>query len=171
MRNVIKKDVLFFGIPALLVFSLGLFLSQRDGYDGLVSTTYDLIRHPRNLRQLSSWNVVGLTLFAVGLAVAMIAVFTLKRYYSSTLVIRKGHQLITHGVYKFTRHPIYFGALIACMGPPVYAASLFGFLTMLVLVPIVLNRIRMEEIMLTEEFGDAYETYMKSTSKLIPFIY
>ena len=54
---------------------------------------------------------------------------------------------------------------------PVYASSLFGLLTMLVLIPILLNRIRMEERLLTEEFGDAYRTYKETTSKLIPFIY
>jgi len=39
------------------------------------------------------------------------------------------------------------------------------------LIPLFLNRIRIEERMLTEEFGDAYRTYKKGTSKLIPFIY
>jgi len=39
------------------------------------------------------------------------------------------------------------------------------------LIPIFLNRIRMEERLLTEEFGDAYRAYKKATSKLIPFIY
>lgn len=171
MRNAIGKDVLFFGIPALLVFCLGLVISSRDGYDGLVSTIWKLIRHPQNLQLLSVWNIFGLLLFLVGLTVAIIALVTLKRFYSSTLVIRKGHQLITHGIYRFTRHPIYFGVLIACMGPPVYAPSLFGGLIMLILIPIFLIRIRMEERMLTDEFGDAYEAYKKITSKLIPFIY
>jgi protein-S-isoprenylcysteine O-methyltransferase Ste14 len=39
------------------------------------------------------------------------------------------------------------------------------------LIPIFLNRIRMEEEMLTEEFGDAHRMYMETTRKLIPFIY
>jgi protein-S-isoprenylcysteine O-methyltransferase Ste14 len=42
---------------------------------------------------------------------------------------------------------------------------------MSVLIPIVLNRIRMEERMLIEEFGDAYQAYRKATRKLIPFLY
>ncbi len=57
------------------------------------------------------------------------------------------------------------------MGVPVYASSLFGLATMSVLIPILLNRIRLEERMLTEEFGNAYRTYQDTTSKLIPFIY
>ncbi len=96
---------------------------------------------------------------------------TLWRNYSGTVVIREDHQLITHGIYRFTRNPIYLGAIMVFTGLPVYAASMYGFLTSLVLIPIILNRIRLEEELLTEEFGDAYRTYKEATSKLIPFIY
>ena len=60
---------------------------------------------------------------------------------------------------------------MVCIGVPMYASSLFGLLTMSALIPLVLNRIRIEERMLTDEFGDAYRKYRKATSKLIPFIY
>ena len=56
-------------------------------------------------------------------------------------------------------------------GLPVYAASMYGFLTSLLLIPIILNRIRLEEELLTEEFQDAYQKYKETTKKLIPFIY
>ncbi len=86
-------------------------------------------------------------------------------------MIREDHQLITHGIYRFTRNPIYLGAIMALVGIPVHVASLNGLLTSLVLIPIVLNRIRMEEELLTEEFQDAYREYRATTRKLIPFIY
>ena len=56
-------------------------------------------------------------------------------------------------------------------GIPVYVASLYGFLSSLVLIPITLNRIRLEERLLTEEFQDAFVKYKETTRKLIPFIY
>jgi len=171
VRNAIREDVLFFAIPAVLVFFVGLVVSARDGYDGLVVTIWDLVRQQRSLYLLSAQNIVGLALFVVGLTVNLVAVGTLRRFYSSTLVTREDHQLITHGVYRFTRHPIYLGTIIICIGVPIYAASLFGFLIMSALIPLFLNRIRIEEKMLTNEFGDAYRTYMEATSKLIPFIY
>ncbi len=171
VRNAIKKDILLFGITALTVFFLGLIVSGRDGYDGLVGAIWELVKNPQNLRLLSIWNIAGLTLFVVGLTIALVAVFTLRRFYLSTLVTIEDHQLITHGIYRFTRHPIYFGVLVAIMGVPVYAPSLYGFLVLLLLIPIFLNRIRMEEEMLTEEFRDAYRTYKETTSKLVPFIY
>jgi protein-S-isoprenylcysteine O-methyltransferase Ste14 len=54
---------------------------------------------------------------------------------------------------------------------PVFAGSLYGLLTMSALIPVLLYRIRIEERLLTEEFGDAYRSYRDATSKLIPFIY
>jgi protein-S-isoprenylcysteine O-methyltransferase Ste14 len=60
---------------------------------------------------------------------------------------------------------------MVCIGVPVYASSLYGLLIMSALIPVVLNRIRIEERLLTDEFGDAYRTYKESTRKLIPFIY
>lgn len=86
-------------------------------------------------------------------------------------MIKEDHQLITHGVYRIVRNPIYLGVLIAVMGPPVYAPSLRGCLVMSLLVPIVLFRVKMEEDMLSEHFGDEYEAYRKTTKKLIPFLY
>jgi protein-S-isoprenylcysteine O-methyltransferase Ste14 len=171
VRNSIREDVLYFAIPALLVFTAGLVVSGRDGYNGLVGKIWELVRQPENLYLLSEQNIVGLVLFVIGLTTALVAVITLRRSYASTLVIREDHQLITHGIYRFTRHPVYLGVIIAIIGVPVYASSLYGLLTMSALIPIFLNRIRMEERMLTDEFGDAYRKYVETTSKLIPFIY
>ena len=171
VRNAIKKDLLYFAIPALLAFVAGLVVSGRDGYDGLISTIWGLVKNPENLNLLSVMNIAGLALCVVGLTTAIAGVVTLRRFYSSTLVTREDHQLIKHGVYRFSRHPIYFGVLIAIFGVPTYASSLYGLLMMSALIPLFLNRIRMEEKMLIDEFGGAYRTYRETTSKLIPFIY
>ena len=146
MRKTIKNDILYFGVPALIVFFLGLILSGRDGYHGMVGTLWDLIIHPDHLHMLSGWNIAGLCLFIIGLTLAFVAAGTLKRFYLSTLMVREDHQLITHGVYQFARHPLYLGVLICIMGPPVYAPSLYGFLAMLLLVPIFLYRIKMDKV-------------------------
>jgi len=171
MRRTVKKDILLFGIPALTVFFLGLMVSARDGYNGLVGTIWDLIKHPEKLRLLSAWNIAGLSLFIVGLSIAIVAQLTLKRFYSSTLVTRKDHQLITHGVYRFVRHALYLGVLIAIMGVPVYAPSLYGFLILSLSISIFLLRIKMEEDMLIKHFGDEYQAYRRATKKLIPYLY
>lgn len=171
VRNAIREDVLFFAIPAILVFFAGLVLSAGDGYDGLLPVIWNLIRQPGNLYLLSLPNVAGLALAVLGFFVLFVGMGTLRWFHSSTLVIREDHQLVTHGVYRFTRHPIYLGVILVAISVPLYASSLYGLLIMFALIPIFLNRIRIEERMLTDEFGDAYRTYMEATSKLIPFIH
>ncbi len=160
VRNAIREDMLCFALPAFFVYSAG-----------MVVCAWDLVRQQGSLFILSVHSIVGLALIVIGFAILLVAQITLRRFYSSTLVIREDHQLITHGIYRFTRHPIYLGVIIVCIGISVYASSLYGLLTMSALIPVFLNRIRIEERMLTDEFGDAYRTYKEATSKLIPFIY
>jgi protein-S-isoprenylcysteine O-methyltransferase Ste14 len=171
VRNAIKEDVLYFAIPGLLVFTAGLVVSAMDGFYESLIIVLELVKQPENLYLFSIQNILGLILFVVGLTTALVAQITLWRFYSSTLVIREDHQLITHGLYRYTRHPIYLGVIMAMIGIPVIASSLYGLLVMLGMIPIFLNRIRMEERLLTEEFGDAYRAYQETTSKLVPFIY
>jgi protein-S-isoprenylcysteine O-methyltransferase Ste14 len=173
VRNAIREDILYFAIPALLIFTAGLVLSYRalDDRSGVVPTLWNLVRQPSSIHFLSVQNIVGLFLFVIGLTIMIVGQATLFRNYSGTVVIREDHQLITHGIYRFTRNPIYLGGIMAVTGLPVYVASLYGFLTSLALIPIILNRIRLEEKLLTEEFQDAYQKYKETTKKLIPFIY
>ena len=173
VRNAIREDMLYFALPGLLVFTAGLVLSYRalDDRSGVVPTLWNLVRQPSSFHFLSVQNIVGLVLFVIGLIIMIVGQLTLFRNYSSTVVIREDHQLITHGIYRFTRNPMYLGLVMVVTGLPVYATSLYGFLTMLVLIPIILNRVRMEERLLSEEFGDAYRKYKEATTKLIPFIY
>jgi protein-S-isoprenylcysteine O-methyltransferase Ste14 len=168
VRSAIKEDLLYFALPFILVFAAGLFVS---GLDGWVIILLGLVRHPRVLTTLSAPSLVGLALFVIGFAILLLGQFTLGRFHSSTLVIREDHQLITHGIYRLVRHPIYLGVILVAIGLTVTASSVHGFLIMLVLVPIFLIRIRMEERLLMEEFGDAYQAYQAATSKLVPFIY
>ncbi len=160
MRNAIREDVLRFALPWIFVLSAGMGISG-----------WDLVRQQGSLYILSVQSIVGLALIVIGLTIAIVAQITLWRFYSSSLVIREDHQLITHGVYRLTRHPIYLGNIMFFIGVTVYASSLYGLLTMSALIPVFLNRIRIEERMLTEEFGDSYRRYKEATSKLIPFIY
>ena len=172
VRHRIKEDIVYFGVPAALVFLGGLVACAATGrYDGLVTALRGLILHPSRIATLSANNIIGYVMLFVGLSIAVIAAVTLRWFYASTLVIREDHELITHGLYRFTRHPIYFGVLIVCYSVPVFASSLLGFLIMTALIPLFLNRIRMEEKLPTDEFADAYHKYRGATKKLVPFVY
>ena len=160
VRNAIREDILNFFLPWIVALCAGLVLCASD-----------LVRKHGSLYVLSRQSIVGIALFVIGYTILLVAHITLCLFYSSTLVIKEGHTLITHGVYRFVRHPIYLGVIMATIGLSVYASSMYGFFVMLIQFPIFLNRIRLEERLLTEEFGDRYRTYKKNTRKLIPFIF
>jgi len=157
VRQYIKKDIIYFFIPWITIFSLGLILSGLKVYAGMMT--------------LSIHNIIGLTLSFTGFSIMLIGQVTLWQSYSSMLIIKKGQKLKTHGIYRFTRNPIYFGFILAAIGMPIFTSSLYGFLVMLLEIPICLSRIRIEQKMLIEEFGDEYRKYIKTAKKLVPFIY
>jgi protein-S-isoprenylcysteine O-methyltransferase Ste14 len=171
VRNAIKKDLLYFAIPALLVFSAGLIVSALNWINGVVPAPDDLYNQSGERVSLSILNIVGLLLFIIGFSIELAGQITLRRSYSSTLVIKDDHQLVTHGIYRFIRHPMYLGVIMVAVGIAAYSLSLGGIVIMLALVPIFLIRIKIEEKLLTDEFGDSYLSYKKSTRKLIPFLY
>lgn len=171
VRNSIKEDLLHFALPAIVIFTVGIVFCARDGMVELLPTAWRLVRDPQSLFSLSRYEIAGMVLFFCGLSIAVAAQVTLRRFYSGTLVIKEGHRLIRHGLYRITRHPIYFGVLMACVGLATYPSSWIGLLIMSALIPVFLGRIKIEERLLITEFGDEYRTYQASTSKLVPFIY
>ena len=170
-RNAIREDLLQFAIPALLIFTAGLLITFLHRGASFIATILDLLGDPQTLFTLPLITILGLALVITGYTILFISAGTLRRYYSSTLVIREDHQLISHGIYRFSRHPIYLGVLLVAAGLALSAASLLGLLIMSALIPVFLNRIRLEERILTEQFGDDYRRYSEKTRKLVPYIY
>jgi protein-S-isoprenylcysteine O-methyltransferase Ste14 len=173
IRHTLKKDLLFFFLPWFSLFYLELSFcrSHGDGLEGIWGVIWEMIKHPRELSTLPRQRVIGLALFVIGLTIMIVGQVTLWENYSGFVVIKRDHQLITHGVYRFTRNPMYLGVIMVFAGLPVYAASVYGFLAMLPTIPILLNRIKMEEKMLVGYFGDEYEAYRNTTKRLVPFLY
>ena len=135
-----------------------------------MGTSFQNLQRPLYTMQ-SPMNVVGALIFIIGLVITVNAQMTLKRNYSGMLRIREGHQLITHGIYKYVRHPVYTGTLLRTFAIPIYTTSLLGFLFALVGIPLFIYRIGVEEQMLIEEFSDEYLEYTKATRKLFPYVY
>jgi len=73
------------------------------------------------------------------------------------------------GRYQHVRHPAYAGSLLAYLGMGLaFANCVFIFFPVLLAA---LYRIRVEERVLKEAFGDEYGNYSRSTKRLVPRIY
>ena len=114
VRNSIKKDLLFFFLPFFTVFFIGLIFCQSHGkgLKGIWGTIWELIKQPQSLVDLPLHRSIGLALFLGGLAIMTVSQATLWKNYSGFVVIKKDHKLITHGIYRYTRNPIYLGAFV-----------------------------------------------------------
>jgi len=137
----------------------------------LLVTAWDFIKIQKMIYHLSIVNIVGLVLSVTGIVIRRVGKRTLGKYYSYVLRTLPNHELIKHGIYKHIRHPISLAGIMYSMGIPLLFSSLYGFLLMLGVIPLILYRTKIEEKMLMKKFGEEYREYMKMTKKLIPFIY
>jgi protein-S-isoprenylcysteine O-methyltransferase Ste14 len=115
--------------------------------------------------------IIGLIMLVAGVVIRFIAMATLKMNFSGLLRIREGHTLVTNGIYHWIRHPAYLGAILIFLAFPIMLSSPLGFMVMFLLVPYLMHRITLEEKMLVEHFGSEYQEYMKTSKRLIPFLY
>ena len=116
-------------------------------------------------------SLIGLILGLVGSAIRIQARRTLRRFWSPVVKILPEHRLITYGVYKYIRHPGYLGEILIYFLVPVFFHSLYGFLITIFIIPLLLYRIRIEEHILIEKFGEKYRDYMRNSKKIIPYVY
>jgi protein-S-isoprenylcysteine O-methyltransferase Ste14 len=96
----------------------------------------------------------------------------LGRNFSIKLVIREKHALVTTGVYRLIRHPMYASALLWSLGQAFLLpnwmtglAGLFGFFIL------YFGRVGREETLMLKTFGNEYREYMMHTKRLVPYIH
>jgi protein-S-isoprenylcysteine O-methyltransferase Ste14 len=116
--------------------------------------------------------IAGVICLAVGLWLFYRSHVDLGTNWSITLQVREHHQLITQGVYKSIRHPMYSALFLYSLGQVLVLPNWIAGPSYLITFGILfVFRIRDEEGMMLEEFGDEYATYMAKTKRLVPGIW
>ena len=113
---------------------------------------------------------LGAALTAAGLALAVWARLLLGGNWSSNVTIKQDHQLVATGPYRWVRHPIYTGLLLALCGSALTVGEWRGPLAVLVAAASLWRKLRIEETFMGQQFGDAYAAYSRHTAALIPFL-
>lgn len=86
-----------------------------------------------------------------------------------SLEIREGHSLVTQGVYRYTRHPMYAAHWLWGLAQPLLLQNwIAGFAMLVPSLPLYLYRVPREEQMLLEQFGEEYREYMDRTGWIVP---
>jgi protein-S-isoprenylcysteine O-methyltransferase Ste14 len=81
---------------------------------------------------------------------------------------REKAEVISTGVFRLVRHPIYTGAILFYLGAIVMTMSLASAALWLLIIAFYISICRYEESILTEAFGKDYLEYKKKTGMLVP---
>jgi protein-S-isoprenylcysteine O-methyltransferase Ste14 len=114
----------------------------------------------------------GLVICAFGIAFAIWARITLGENWSANPVeLKKEHKLIITGPYKLVRHPIYSGVILGLLGTTIANLQLRILILFLLVTFGMILRSKMEEKLMSKQFGDDYLEYKKKSKFLIPKIF
>jgi protein-S-isoprenylcysteine O-methyltransferase Ste14 len=131
-------------------------------------------KDPLSLQQAASWLLLCISLFLVAHGVILLKKIgkpSRDRADDELIDFEKTSALVTTGAYKYIRHPLYssllfltWGIFLKHLSWPVLALALFSTLFLFLTA-------KRDEAECLEHFGEAYQTYMKSTKRFIPLLF
>jgi protein-S-isoprenylcysteine O-methyltransferase Ste14 len=150
-------DALLMGLPALGMFILPLIYVQTPWLD--FADYY-----------LPSWaGWIGVAIFALSIWLLWRSHADLARNWSPRLEILDSHSLVTDGVFRHIRHPMYAAHLLWGVAQVFLLQNwIAGFSMLVTFLPGYFYRTRVEERMMIEHFGDEYRSYMEHTGRVFP---
>jgi protein-S-isoprenylcysteine O-methyltransferase Ste14 len=140
---------------------------------GLVPLGYVATAIPRfttySFHPLFAW--LGLFFAIAALGMFHLTHRALGRNWSISLDVRENHELVTAGIYRRVRHPMYSAfwlwAIAQALLLPNWIAGFAGLAGFAVLY---FGRVAREERMMLETFGDSYRAYMARTGRVFPSV-
>ena len=116
--------------------------------------------------------IAGILCLALGLWLFHRSHADLGTNWSITLEVRESHRLITNGIYRRVRHPMYLALLLYSLGQALVLPNWVAGPSYLVAFGLLFAlRVGPEERMMLEEFGKEYEGYMARTKRIVPGVW
>lgn len=124
------------------------------------------------LYQQNIWcDCAGTIIVAVGVLLAIWARNLLGKNWSGRVMLQNKHHLITEGPYRFVRHPIYLGVLLAMFGSCLVLGQVFGFVYSLLSTFGLAMKSRREDVLLEKQFPNEFSVYKQHVRMLLPYLY
>ena len=121
------------------------------------------------LRMPAPLRMAGVLVLWLGLALRVWAIASLGNAFRTTVEVEPGQDVVSSGPYRWIRHPSDAGLLLIVAG---FGAAVGNWLSLaacvLLPLPAIVWRIRVEEAELNRVLGHAYRTYQSDRARLIP---
>jgi protein-S-isoprenylcysteine O-methyltransferase Ste14 len=130
-------------------------------------------QYPRTMPGGAHWlKMAAIILLVAGLAIRWTAIFSLGRSFSTNVAIHPTQTVHRTGLYSWVRHPSYTGMLLIFAAIGINARNWVSLAIMLTFpTAALLYRIHVEEMALTDAFGEDYVNYTRTTKRLLPGLY
>ncbi len=114
------------------------------------------------------WQLLGVIPLALGIGINLVADRSFKQHSTPVKPLEKSTALVTHGVFRVSRNPMYLGIVLILLGIAIFLGSLTPYLVVfLFAIFLDIVFIRFEETKLEETFGEAWVEYKKSVRRWI----
>ena len=123
------------------------------------------------------WIVMPRAVVWIGVVIFLLAyclfgeVLRENQYLSRVIEVQEDQTVVDTGLYGIVRHPMYTATVLLFLSMPLVLNSLISFIIMLVYIPIIVKRIKNEEVVLEQELKGYKEYKQKVKYRLIPFIW
>jgi protein-S-isoprenylcysteine O-methyltransferase Ste14 len=112
--------------------------------------------------------VAGLVLTLAGLAISVWARIHLGEQWTGRVGVREGHELVRSGPYRFVRHPIYSGMLLAFIGTALVYCDWRSLVAIALMTAALSYKLQREERWMREHFAADYQAYLRKVAAIIP---
>ncbi|HEY1469643.1 MAG TPA: isoprenylcysteine carboxylmethyltransferase family protein [Candidatus Acidoferrum sp.] len=120
------------------------------------------------LPEIPAVRILGLLFTALGVGISIHARLTLGTNWSGVVTLKKDHELVRKGLYRWIRHPIYTGVLVAMIGTAMIKGHLRGWIGFAIVWAAFYFKARREERLLCEEFGEKFREHSRRTGMFLP---
>jgi len=142
---------------------LTLLVTLAPWLDGTFSN-FSLI--PSNLFQY-----IGVILGCIGLGFCALAMKSLGKSFTIHAVPNNSGILVTSGVFKLTRNPMYLGGLLMALSWAFYFSCMLAGYCVIALGISLYVKVLFEENQLSQKFGEQFQQYRRKTKRLVPFLF
>jgi len=115
---------------------------------------------------------VGVAMILMGVGLRAWAMSTLGRFFTGAVVLAEQHRVVDTGPYRVVRHPAYAGVLLSMFGTGLALGNWLSLMATVVFgLAAIVQRIMVEESVLTAGLGSEYVAFGRTRQRIVPWVW